>query len=583
MKIHRLYPTVIALLSFYATSLHAQAYQWVNTMGNTGTDRGNATAFDPSGNVYVTGYFSGTVDFDPGPNVASLTATGTTDAFIAKYSSTGAYLWAERLGGTGENAGNSIAADPNGNVFIGGYFSGTADLDPGNGTVSATSAGYTDGFILKLDNNGNHLWSLPISGPYVDRVDNVVIDAAGNHYASGIFSGTPDFNPGTLTTTLDASNGILFMAKYANTGAYLWAKNTAATSGSFSVNAMSLDKNGNIYLTGAFNGSIDFAPGPTTATRTSTGLQDIYLAKYDNAGNYKWVNTMGSISNVNTPRGVTVDGSGNVSITGNFYNTVDFDAGSATANLTSSGNYNIFIAQYDSLGKYKWAKGLDAVNGSSTNQGTAICADRDGNLYIAGHYSLTVDFDPSPGTANQTARLVDAFIAKYDKTGAYKWARSFSTAHAVLPGNAMDTHFAMDEQNNVCITGSFVDTTDFAPGSPGASRVSAGSHDIYVTKYAVAQTGIRNTPSGEPAFVVYPNPTRQAATLSYELDAAAAVSILVCDIQGRKVAEPFHASQGAGKHTFVLDAGRYGLAPGVYMISLRAGNEAVTRRLVIGQ
>ncbi|MCF6285500.1 MAG: hypothetical protein L3K26_09955, partial [Candidatus Hydrogenedentes bacterium] len=128
-------------------------------MGGTSGDEGLAVAVDGAGNVYTTGYFQGTVDFDPGAGVSNLTSAGTKDIFVQKLDSAGNFVWAKGFGGTDNDRGFGIVVDASGNVFSTGEFSGTVDFDPGLGVTELSSAGGLDVFVQKLDAAGDFVWA----------------------------------------------------------------------------------------------------------------------------------------------------------------------------------------------------------------------------------------------------------------------------------------------------------------------------------------------------------------------------------------------------------------------------------------
>ena len=132
----------------------AGSFGWAERLGGGGIDAGSSIAVDGSGNVYTTGAFSGTADFDPGSGTTNLTSAGLSDVFVSKLTSAGALGWAKGLGGSGIDTGVGIAVDGSGNVYTTGAFSGTADFDPGSGTANLTSAGGTDVFVSRLDGAG---------------------------------------------------------------------------------------------------------------------------------------------------------------------------------------------------------------------------------------------------------------------------------------------------------------------------------------------------------------------------------------------------------------------------------------------
>jgi len=166
-------------------------------------------------NVYVTGSFKGTIDFDPGILVHNLVAAGSTtvflypaNQFVLKLDLSGNYVWAANLATTDFSGGSSITVDAVSNVYAAGYFSGTADFDPGNGVHNIANNGDLDGFILKLDPMGNFVWAKTIASSAEDIVSAIHVDASANVYATGYFQQTCDFNPDTLTVSNFTSAGI---------------------------------------------------------------------------------------------------------------------------------------------------------------------------------------------------------------------------------------------------------------------------------------------------------------------------------------------------------------------------------------
>ena len=128
-------------------------------LGDAGADDIVDMAVDAAGNIYLTGTFSGSVDFDPGPGTAPLISLGSEDVFLAKYSPSGALLWADRIGSNDAERVTSLVSDAGGNLFIGGAFQGAADFDPGAGTQFLTSTGGEDGFVAAYSSSGNLTWA----------------------------------------------------------------------------------------------------------------------------------------------------------------------------------------------------------------------------------------------------------------------------------------------------------------------------------------------------------------------------------------------------------------------------------------
>ncbi|HOY15316.1 MAG TPA: T9SS type A sorting domain-containing protein, partial [Saprospiraceae bacterium] len=169
-------------------------FVWAKSIGNTEPCRGSAIAVDGLGKTYVTGYFQGTVDFDPGAGNLNINANGE-DIFIVKLDTIGDFIWAKSMGGGNADKGFAIAADALGNVYSTGVFEGTADFDPNGGTFNLTAQFVRDMFICKLDNGGNLVWAKNITGSVgLSEGNDIVVDAFENIYTTGFYYGTVDFD-----------------------------------------------------------------------------------------------------------------------------------------------------------------------------------------------------------------------------------------------------------------------------------------------------------------------------------------------------------------------------------------------------
>ncbi|MDQ3047275.1 MAG: SBBP repeat-containing protein, partial [Bacteroidota bacterium] len=258
---------------------------------------------DATGNVYSAGsFFSGTIDFDPGPGTFNLTSAGSDDIWISKLNQSGNFVWAKNIGGSGHPEANSIVLDGSGNLYITGYTNGVVDFDPGPGTynLTSTSASYDyDAFILKLDSLGNFLWVKSFGSNSYDIGRSIALDGLGNIYTTGSFNGTADFDPGPGIHYLSAaSTGSadedVFISKLDPNGNFLWAKNFGGYSGDYGT-SVEVDLSGNVYATGHFRGLVDFDSGPGIFSLTSEDA-DVFILKLDSLGYFKWAVKMGGIS-----------------------------------------------------------------------------------------------------------------------------------------------------------------------------------------------------------------------------------------------------------------------------------------------
>ncbi len=491
---------ILCLFAFLGvTTVNAQVdavYNWAKSIGGTGYDNGNSIAIDTGGNVYVTGSFQGTVDFDPSANTANLVSAGNNDIFIAKYSANGNYIWANRIGNTNSDVGEHIALDASGNIYITGVLpAGTVDFDPSASTANISayqSSG--DMFIAKYNSNGNYIWvkslTLSINNAWPDNhINGITIDKGGNICVTGQFTSTVDFDPSASSAIIINYNGNndIFIAKYTANGSYLWAKSIGpllivVPAYENVSTSLAVDTSGNFNITGSFGGVVDFDPSANTANLGSAGTGNMFIAKYSANGNYIWANAINGIAsnNVAYSYGIALDMSTNVYVTGSYQGTVDFDPSANTAYMVSSGYHSTFIAKYSPTGNYLWAKGL---NSTYACNGEGITVDSNKNVYIRGSFQDTIDMDPSSATVNVIGSPNNSiFIAKYNSLGNYIWGKGINEANSAIYSYDM----ALDANRNVYVTGNFMYTVDFDPSINTANLVSSGGTDFFIAKYSQA-------------------------------------------------------------------------------------------------
>jgi hypothetical protein len=350
---------------------------WAMSLGSNLGDLGNSSTVDSSGNVYTIGYFRLSADFDPGIGATYLTSVGLDDVFVQKLDSSGNFLWAKSFGGGSNDNGSSITIDVSGNVYTTGSFRGTADFDPGAGTANLTSAGQDDVFVQKLDVSGNFHWAKSFGAGLRDKGNSITVDDSGNVYTTGFFEGTVDFDPGVgIDSHTSAGRFDFFVQKLDDSGNFLWAKSFG--SGLFDEGtSITVDASGNVYTTGGFNGTVDFDPGAGTTNLTAVN-GDVFVQKLDPSGNFIWAKSFGEISQ-DRGSSIAVDASGNVYTTGYYAGTVDFDPGAGTVNLTSAGDFDVFVQ------KLSYCEHSDIDVQAACDSFTWI----DGNTYTSSNNSAT--------------------------------------------------------------------------------------------------------------------------------------------------------------------------------------------------
>ncbi len=474
-------------------------FDWVKQIGGARSQITTSITVDISGNVYTTGLFEDTVDFDPGVGEYNLISGRLPDIFIQKLDASGNFIWAKQIGGPGFNVGFSIEADDLGNIYTTGYFEDTVDFDPSSGVNNLISRGEKDIFIQKFDANGNFIWVKQMGGAFYDSGRSINIDASGNVFTTGFFNDTVDFDPGAGVNNL-ISNGArdIFIQKLDANGNFIWVKQMGGISFESGI-SIKVDAIGNIYTMGAFSSTVDFDPGAGVSNLTYKSNTDYFIQKLDVNGNFIWAKQLGSIYG-GTIHSLDIDASGNVFTTGSFLGTLDFDPGAGVSNLTASAWGDIFIQKLDSNGNFIWAK---QMGGTGVDIGSSITVDDFGNIYTTGSFEDLVDFNPGAGVSNITSNgSHDIFIQKLDANGDFIWIKQMGS-----PGYERATSNTVDASGNVYTTGYFRSTVvDFDPGPGVSSLISYGYDDSFIQKLRVSGVGIIENDFGSE-ILIYPNPT----------------------------------------------------------------------------
>ncbi|MES2477923.1 MAG: SBBP repeat-containing protein [Bacteroidota bacterium] len=440
-------------------------FSWGKTVGSGGNEQGNSVATDPMGNVYTVGKFTGTIDFDPGPGVFNITAFGLTDIFVMKQDPTGAFLWAKKFGGALDEEASSVTLDPMQNIYITGTFKGVADFNPGIGGGVINSIGDRDIFTVKLDRDGFFQWVRRLGGSTPDMAMSNTWDKLGYIYSTG-------------TIWSLSSLAEIYITKMDQFGNTYWTR-TFGTDGIDQGNSIAVDKFGNIYTIGTFEGSGDFDPLGGVFKLGTNGLKDIFISKFSSTGALVWVKQIGGPNN-DIGKGIDVTDSGYVYITGNFSGKVDFDISTLDADtnyITSKGANDIFLAKLDLSGNFLWAKAVGEADADCA--GMSCKADLWGNVVVTGVFSDTVNFDPRPTKSYvlNSAGNHDVFVMKFDLSSNFIWAKRFG-------GTLEDSSIGMniDMAGNILTTGLFRDSVDFNPAKEVFKLGSVGNSDVFIHK-----------------------------------------------------------------------------------------------------
>ncbi len=310
---------------------------WAAKFGSTGYDylEGLVTM---NGYLYATGYFQGTVDFDPGPDTYNLTATGPDAAFFLKLDTDGNFIWAKSISGTSSIISFDIDVDSSGNVYAGGEWWSTCDFDPGTGTQTKTATNFSaDAFLLKLDEDGNFAWVNIFKGTGDEWLKSIDLHDNGDIGIAGVFQVTLDADPGAGIYNL-VSNGVydFFVCRINGAdGTLIWAKSAGGATND-QLGQLDVAASGDYFLSGGFSSTVDFDPGPGNYSLTAVGSLDILFWQLDGNGLFKAAFGFGSAWASCFGNGILANNSGGITLAGGFANTIDFDPGPDTYNLTSA-------------------------------------------------------------------------------------------------------------------------------------------------------------------------------------------------------------------------------------------------------
>jgi hypothetical protein len=409
---------------------------------------------DDQGRVAVTGSFYGSTDFGNG-SVSSYvhpTLGPTMDIFIAEYGPTGNYLWARVIGADSDEAGKGAATDSAGNVLATGY-QGSYMVDYGGGLQF--SHGGNDIFFAKYSSAGSYVWAKTIGGGGYDQGNAITADGADNVLATGYIgagTGGADFGGGAL---FSAGLSDVFLVKYSAAGVHQWSKRFGG-SGNDTGMAISTDSAGNVYIIGSFEQTIDFGGG----SLTSSGMRDIFVAKFSATGAFVWAKKFGSTGD-DVGYGLTVDSAGDVVISGKIQNSVSF-GGTA---LTSAGGDDIFLAKLSGAnGSHVWSKSFGNTSGDVS---LSVAVDAGRNVYMTGYFTGSVNL----GGALLSGSGLDVFVAKYDSAGTHQWSKRFGGFDTQISNSV-----AVNSTGEVSVTGYFANSIDFGTGP----MTGLGSYDAFL-------------------------------------------------------------------------------------------------------
>ncbi len=508
--IKTVYPSIAFFVSLlFTTTASSQNFEWAGSFGGDGEDAVIDLHVDAAGNSYATGYFTDEADFDISETEFNATSAGFYDVFIQKTNTHGEFQWVKIIGGDPFEYATGICSDEDGNVYVTGVFENTIDFDPGEGVFELTSSGGIDIFILKLDSQGEFVWAVGLGGSDYEEATEVEIDHLGNVVLLGYFYAQMDFDPSEseYLITPEGFSDSFIMKLGAENGDFLFARSFGGSDLDLAMD-MEIAANGDIFVTGFFQGTSDFDPDPlieNLKTAGQFGSSGYVLQLKPNGGFVTMIHTLGGDVNC---RGIAVDTEGNSYVTGTYSSTVDFDSDPDNGEVntyTSNDNFNGFVMRILEDGAFDWVRPIDC---DSPLFSYSIAVSSYGNVFSSGYFSGTADFD---GDANSdfeltkiTSNASEAYLLEMTNEGEFVSANQYGGA------NFLDAHsMGIDGANNVYLSAHFETTVDINPLPDANLEVTANNfRDNYLIKLSPNSSNVEGVTEdlGKKTFC-FPNPT----------------------------------------------------------------------------
>lgn len=506
-----------------------KVFQWANLFEDAGGASSNFIDIDGSGNLITGGYFTATVDFDPGAGTTTLTSNGSYDSYVSKYNNLGALQWVVSFGGTSSDRIYQGRFDASGNVYVSGSFWGTVDFDPTAGVDNRTAVGSQDVFLAKIDPNGNVLWVHTFGSSAGDGFSALDIDASGNVVFAVGYQQTIDFDPSANVVNLTSNGGHdIAVAKYDPSGNLIWLTSLGGT-GTEVVYNLKID-NDEMFVVGSFSGTTDLDPGVASASYTAASGSDAFIVKLNSIGEYIWSNTIGGTGQ-DVIKSVDVDSYGHPYVFGYYSGTIDVDPSANVESRANNGALDAFVVQYDGLdGDY-----LEdiTINGTATDNPGGISLDNNDAPVITGGFFYETDFDPTTNVYNlYSLNNSDIFVAKYDwavplpitlgglsafedgDKNRIEWSTiternvSHFEVEASIDGVTFDVIASTNAIGNSTTINNY-SAIDYAPGELTYYRIKSVDNNG-----TFEYTNTVNVKRFGKSFIVYPNPGNEIVNIS---------------------------------------------------------------------
>lgn len=460
------------------TSGQIDTLEWAKSVSSKYLAEFNDTVATPDGGIIAVGCAKREIDID-GDGEQDTQGYGGSDAIIIKYNEKGSIEWTKVLGGKYEDELYTIAKISNGGYVVAGYVEG-GDIYYNGIQIDASDFGNEDGIIVKIDEDGNYIWSQSIGGIGTDRINSIAVNDNGDIGVTGSYYNTiytDKNNSATLSTTAEA-NKAGFVSVYSATGSYKWSQNLV---GSKDVFGKAITATSNGFVVGAnFQSDINFGGSSAVSTK---GQVDSVVISYDNNGTVQWTKQIGSTLNdaiydLEVCNDSDTEGQKDIVVVGAYGYVIDIDS-DGTNDLTKQGDYNydgMIVKLNETDGTLVKAS---SIGGYSDDVISSIVQTKDGGLLFGGwSYSYNVAYGTTSITTNGNSTNNNGFIVKLDKSDSVVFSD-------VIYGNSYDQVNSVAESTNkgIYAVGDFGSKTLYAKKQKILSNSYTYDPDAFAIKY----------------------------------------------------------------------------------------------------
>jgi len=486
----------------HATIVIDPTLSWGTYFGGSYLDETSVVTYDPSGYLYVTGLTQSV------SNIATTGAyqtnlSGSDDAFLAKFTTSGALLWGTYFGGNDYTQGLGVCCDRGGSVYIAGSTSSTNISTPG-AMQTTYGGGYRDAFLAKFTTSGVLVWATYYGGDSNDIAKPIICDTACNIYMAGATGSIANIaTAGAHQTAYGGGDGDVFLVKFDSSGNRIWGTYFGGSSDDEpGLCGIVYDARADIvYISGSTKSSDRIAS--TGAWQSSwSGGYDVFLAKFHTDGSIDWSTYYGGAGD-DGGGGIAVNSSSEVFVSGNTYSTVGI-ATAGTHQSVNGGSCDAFLAKFDSSGNLKWGT---YYGGSEIDGAENVACDPWGNLFISGFTGSAAGIVTSSTYQGELVGTKDIFLAEFDNDGGLQWGtyyggignNSWGVVTLDMSGNAYVTGYTTSS-NNIATVGSHQDTL-------------GGESDVFLAKFSGFPDDVLTVEQGIQKTTVYPSPNNGSFTV----------------------------------------------------------------------